>query len=87
VLDKDGDEIDLKQSFDDDNMGLVMKDDELFDNVGVEVESEIADGFEVEHESDLLGDDDLTDDEFGEDEDDDDLLILPDDDDVADDEF
>jgi DNA-directed RNA polymerase subunit beta len=86
VLDKDGDEIDLKQSFDDDNMGLVMKDDEIFENVGVEVESEIADGFEVEHESDLLGDDIDIPEDFGEDEDDDNLLILPDDDDV-DEEF
>ena len=56
VLDKDGEEIDLKQSFDDDNMGFSPKNDELFESVGVEVASEIEAGFEVEHESDLLED-------------------------------
>ncbi|MFV0400359.1 MAG: DNA-directed RNA polymerase subunit beta [Oscillospiraceae bacterium] len=47
VLDKDNEEIDLKQSFDDD-IGMPMKEDAFFDNVAVEVDSEIESGFEVE---------------------------------------
>jgi DNA-directed RNA polymerase subunit beta len=71
VLDQNGDEIDFKQNFDDDNMGLAIKEDDLFDNVSVEVESEIADGFEVEH-PDLDGfDDDLDSDDAEEEEGDD----------------
>ncbi len=48
VLDKDDQEIDLKQSFDDDeNMGLTPVDDSLMENV--EVASEFEDGFDIEH--------------------------------------
>ena len=48
VLDKDNNEIDLKQTFDDDdNMGLTPVDDSLMD--GVEVASEFEDGFDIEH--------------------------------------
>ncbi len=48
VLDKDNNEIDLKQTFDDDeNMGLTPVDDSLMD--GVEVPSEFEDGFDIEH--------------------------------------
>ena len=48
VLDKDNNEIDLKQTFDDDdNMGLTPVDDALMD--GVEVPSEFEDGFDIEH--------------------------------------
>ncbi len=46
VLDKDNQEIDLKQSFDDDNMGLSIKDDEIFESV--EVTSEFEESFEIE---------------------------------------
>lgn len=47
VLDKDDNEIDLKQTFDDDdNMGLIPVDDSLM--TGVEVASEFADGFDIE---------------------------------------
>jgi hypothetical protein len=50
-------------------MGLAIKEDDLFENVSVEVESEIAAGFEVEH-PDLDGfDDDLDSDEEDDDED------------------
>ena len=80
VLDKDGEEIDLKQSFDDDNMGFSGKNDEVFENVGVEVESEIAAGFEVEHESDLLEDSDDDSDFFS-------SIAELDDDSAADDEI
>ncbi len=48
VLDKDQNEIDLKQTFDDDdNMGLTPVDDSLME--GVEVASEFEDGFDIEH--------------------------------------
>ena len=48
VLDKDQNEIDLKQTFDDDdNMGLTPVDDSLME--GVEVTSEFEDGFDIEH--------------------------------------
>ena len=73
VLDKDNNEIDLKQTFDDDdNMGLTPVDDALMD--GVEVPSEFEDGFDIEHpdpdadadaDIDLL-DVDLTDDDIEE---------------------
>jgi DNA-directed RNA polymerase subunit beta len=72
VLDKDNLEIDLKQSFDDDNMGLSLKEDEIFESVGVE--SEFEGGFAIEepdmddYEDDLGLDDD--EDDEGEDEDD-----------------
>ena len=46
VLDKDNEEIDLKQSFDDDNMGLSIKDDEIFESV--EVKSEIEASFDIQ---------------------------------------
>ena len=83
VLDKNGDEIDLKQSFDDDNMGLSLKDDEIFENV--EVTSELESGFEIETpDLDDLDDDSLltgADDE----EDDDDIFDLDGDDEPSDD--
>jgi len=71
VLDKDNEEIDLKQSFDDDNMGLSIKDDEIFESV--EVKSEIEAGFDIQTpDLDDLDDDpllaDLDDDEDGVDE-------------------
>ncbi len=48
VLDKDDQEIDLKQTFDDDdNMGLTPVDDSLME--GVEVAGEFEDGFDIEH--------------------------------------
>ncbi|MBS4785799.1 MAG: DNA-directed RNA polymerase subunit beta [Clostridiales bacterium] len=48
VLDKDGGEIDLKQSFDDDDdIGLTVSDDIDLGDKGVEVESELQDGFDV----------------------------------------
>ena len=50
VLDKEGGEIDLRQSFDDeeDNIGLTVVDDEMnLDGKGVEVEGELNDGFDV----------------------------------------
>ncbi len=63
VLDKDNNEIDLKQTFDDDeNMGLTPVDDSLMD--GVEVPSEFEDGFDIEHpdnENEQEGDIDLLD--------------------------
>ncbi|MCL2579299.1 MAG: DNA-directed RNA polymerase subunit beta [Oscillospiraceae bacterium] len=74
VLDKDNKEIDLKQSFDDDNMGLNVKEDELFETV--EVDGELREsGFEIEDpdlDNDLLGDD--PDDDEDDDEDEDDLF-------------
>ena len=69
VLDKNNAEIDLKQSFEDDNMGLSVKEDELFETV--EVDSELASGFEIEEHPDL-GDEDGADDLLGDDEDEDD---------------
>ncbi len=49
VLDKDNNPIDLKQSYDDDdNIGLVPADAEIFDNTAVEVPGELDDGFEIE---------------------------------------
>ncbi|WRS28894.1 DNA-directed RNA polymerase subunit beta [Oscillospiraceae bacterium MB08-C2-2] len=82
VLDKDDQEIDLKQSFDDDSMGLSIREDEVFESV--EVESEIQAGFAIEHsdidgeEDELLADDDLGPDLFdldaADDDSDDDLL-------------
>ncbi len=74
VLDKDNQEIDLKQTFDDDdNMGLTPVDDSLME--GVEVPSEFEEGFDIEHpdepdepsDIDLLDvdlDDELTDNSF-----------------------
>ncbi len=63
VLDKDNNEIDLKQSFDDDdNMGLTPVDDSLME--GVEVTEEFDDGFDIEHldgEEEPEGDIDLLD--------------------------
>ena len=48
VLDKDDQEIDLKQTFDDDDsMGLTPVDDSLME--GVEVAGEFEDGFDIEH--------------------------------------
>ena len=48
VLDKEGNEIDLKQSFDDDDdVGLTIADDIDLGEKGVEVESELSDGFDV----------------------------------------
>ncbi len=48
VLDKDDQEIDLKQTDDDDdNMGLTPVDDSLME--GVEVAGEFEDGFDIEH--------------------------------------
>ncbi|WP_417019370.1 DNA-directed RNA polymerase subunit beta, partial [Anaerotruncus massiliensis (ex Liu et al. 2021)] len=67
VLDKDDQEIDLKQTFDDDeNMGLTPVDDSLMD--GVEVASEFEDGFDIEHpdtEGEPEGDIDLLDVDLG----------------------
>ena len=69
VLDKDGEEIDLKQNFDDDNMGFSIKEDEIFEHVAVE--EEIASGFEIEHNELGLGEDpDDSDDFFDSDEED-----------------
>ena len=86
VLDKDNAEIDLKQNFDDDNMGLSIKEDEIFQQV--EVESELAAGFDIEH-PDLDEADDvalLSEDEggdvFGLDEDSDDGELPDDSDDL-----
>ena len=67
VLDQDNQEIDLKQTFDDDeNMGLTPVDDSLMD--GVEVASEFEDGFDIEHpdtEGEPVGDIDLLDVDLG----------------------
>jgi DNA-directed RNA polymerase subunit beta len=46
VLNKYGEEIDLKQSFDDD-MGLPPSESEYFENTTVEVESELQAGFDI----------------------------------------
>jgi len=86
VLDKDNEEIDLKQSFDDDNMGLSIKDDEIFESV--EVKSEIEAGFDIQTpDLDDLDDDpllaDLDDDE--DDVDEGDIFDLDGDEDNSDD--
>ena len=48
VLDKNNDEIDLKQTFDDDDdVGLHHLDDDTFENREVEVSSELEEGFDV----------------------------------------
>jgi DNA-directed RNA polymerase subunit beta len=80
VLDKDNLEIDLKQSFDDDNMGLSLKDDEIFETV--EVESDFAGGFEIEDpDLDDYDDDGLElDSEDGEEEEAEDEMFEEDDD-------
>ncbi len=66
VLDKDNQEIDLKQTFDDDDdIGIHPVDDEAFSNV--EVGNEIDDAFAVE-EPDDLGVDALFDDDVEEEE-------------------
>lgn len=71
VLDKDNEEIDLKQSFDDDNMGLSIRDAEssaAFETI--EIASELADGFEIEQpDLDDLDDGLLIDDSDDEEED------------------
>jgi DNA-directed RNA polymerase subunit beta len=56
VLDKNNEEIDLKQNFDeDDNMGLASPDSELFEHVAVGgAEDFEAGGFEIEGEGNLL---------------------------------
>ena len=82
VLDKDNEEIDLKQSFDDDNMGLSIKDDEIFETV--EVTSEIEASFEIETPDLDDLDDELLPGEDVDDEDDD-LFDLDDDIDEDDD--
>ena len=68
VLDKDNMEIDLKQTFDDDNMGLTPVDDSLIE--GVEVAEEFEEGFEIE-QPEPEGDIDLLDVDLDEDLDDD----------------
>ncbi len=58
VLDKNGEEIDLKQNFDeDDNMGLAPADMPAFEEDNVEVGSELDSGFAIENpeDEDLLG--------------------------------
>ena len=68
VLDKDNQEIDMKQTFDDDdNMGLTPVDDSL--TAGTEVASDFEDGFDIEH-PDTDADIDLLDVELDEDMDD-----------------
>ncbi|MEA5011414.1 MAG: DNA-directed RNA polymerase subunit beta, partial [Angelakisella sp.] len=70
VLDKDGEEIDLKQNFEeDDNMGLVPADIPLFEEDNVEVGSELDEGFAIENpddeeifDEDAILSDDLVDD-------------------------
>ncbi|MCI9196145.1 MAG: DNA-directed RNA polymerase subunit beta, partial [Angelakisella sp.] len=53
VLDKEGEEIDLKQNFDeDDNMGLAPAESPAFEESSVEVSSELDDGFAIEHPED-----------------------------------
>ena len=70
VLDKNGEEIDLKQNFDeDDNMGLAPLDMSLFEESAVEVGSELAEGFAIEH-PDEDGDYPAEDDDAGDGEDD-----------------
>ncbi len=49
VLDKEGEEIDLRQNFDEDeDMGLTHGDEELFESTNVEVEGELNEGFAIE---------------------------------------
>ncbi len=63
VLDSNNEEVDLKQNFDDDDIGMPIIDSEAFSEV--EVEGELNDGYEVEEidEDELeLDDDDLFDD-------------------------
>ena len=65
VLDKDNQDIDMKQTFDDDdNMGLTPVDDSL--TAGTEVASDFEDGFDIEH-PDTDADIDLLDVELDED--------------------
>jgi DNA-directed RNA polymerase subunit beta len=65
VLNKDNQEIDMKQTFDDDdNMGLTPVDDSL--TAGTEVASDFEDGFDIEH-PDTDADIDLLDVELDED--------------------
>ena len=53
MLDKEGEEIDLKQNFDeDDNMGLAPAESPAFEESSVEVSSELDDGFAIEHPED-----------------------------------
>ena len=69
VLDGNNEEVDLKQNFDDDDIGMPIIDSEAFSEV--EVESELNDGYEVEEidedelelSDDFFGDDDMFDDE------------------------
>ena len=76
VLDKDNNEIDLKQNFDeDDNMGLAPADAPVFEEDNVEVGSELEDSFAIENpdeddEDVVLSDDSLldVDDDFSMDE-------------------
>ncbi len=64
VLDKDNQEIDLKQNFDDDdNMGLAPADQTIFEEQNVEIDSEIESEFAVEN-IDEMSDDDLQDIDF-----------------------
>ncbi|MEG2074300.1 MAG: DNA-directed RNA polymerase subunit beta, partial [Angelakisella sp.] len=54
VLDKDDNEIDLKQNFDeDDNMGLVPADTPIFEEKNVEIGEELEEGFGIENAEDL----------------------------------
>ena len=49
VLDKEGEEIDLRQNFDEDeDMGLPHGDEDLFESTNVEVEGELNEGFAIE---------------------------------------
>jgi len=82
VLDADNNEIDLKQSFDDDNMGLSIKEDDLFDHVEVGDESELEDGFDVEQPDLDDSDEDLLDLDDEDMEEDDDIFDLDGDDDL-----
>ena len=78
VLDKDGEEIDLKQNFDeDDNLGLapVDMDMDVFDEESVRVDEEISGSFGIENpDDDIFAVDDVDDDS-----------VLDDDTDFADD--
>ncbi len=62
VLDKDNNEIDLKQNFDeDDNLGLAPIDIPVFEESSVEVSSELDEGFAIENpdEDELLSEEEL----------------------------
>ena len=62
VLDKDNNEIDLKQNFDeDDNLGLAPIDIPVFEESSVEVSSELDEGFAIENpdEEELLSEEEL----------------------------